>query len=96
VFIRPIIEGKFCILISTKEIRMIDRETYRKLISKRLTRLLYMAEAALPQNQYLAFRKLTLDEFGNNGLGKELDQIFESKRRDRAGINYAKEEVHHE
>ena len=74
----------------------IDQVNLKKLIYERLTRILYVAEAALPHSQYLAFRKLTLDEFGDNGLGKELDQIFESKRRDRAGINYAKEEVHHE
>jgi hypothetical protein len=30
----------------------------------------------LSANQYQAFRKLTLNEFGRNGIGKDLDRLF--------------------
>ncbi|SEA82532.1 hypothetical protein SAMN05660420_03315 [Desulfuromusa kysingii] len=60
---------------------MTEQETLQKLIAKRLTRILYVAETALPQNQYQAFRKIALDEFGNNGLNKDLEQIWKTKKR---------------
>lgn len=41
----------------------------------RLNRLLLVAEASFPESQFLAFRKITLDEFGRNGLEGELDRL---------------------
>lgn len=55
---------------------MVTRELIEKLIGKRLSEVLLIAEAALPQSQFQAFRKLTLDQFGNSGLGKDLDEAF--------------------
>ena len=63
---------------------MIDQEQIHKLISAKLTRVLLVAETALPASQFQAYRIFVLDEFGNNGLRKELDKIF-SNTMDRQG-----------
>ena len=63
---------------------MVDREHIDRLINSRLTRLLLVAETALPASRFQAFRKIVLDEFGKSGLGKELDRTF-SKEKDRHG-----------
>ena len=44
-------------------------------INRRLNRLLTIAQAALPAEQFKAFRKATLDEFGHNGLAQELKEL---------------------
>ena len=41
--------------------------------------LLY-AQAALPDSQYQAFRKLVLDEFGRNGVRRRIRTILERER----------------
>jgi hypothetical protein len=41
------------------------------LINRRLTRLLTVAEAAMQPNQFKAFRKIALDEFGWAGLQQD-------------------------
>jgi hypothetical protein len=55
---------------------MVTKEDIERLINMHLNQLLLVAETALPSNQFQAFRKITLNEFGNNGLGKELERIF--------------------
>ena len=52
------------------------------LVNARKSRVLLIAEASLPECQFLAFRKLFLCEFGNQGLEGELLEIF---NEDRAG-----------
>ena len=52
-------------------------ETLR-LVNRRLSRLLDIAEAALPPRQFRAFRKVALNEFGRSGLGFELVEIERS------------------
>lgn len=50
--------------------------------------VLLLAQAALPEHQFKAFRKLLLDEFGQKGLEKELARIYAEDRqqgRDRNG-----------
>jgi len=54
----------------------IDRENLDTLINARLTKILTIAEASFPPSQFQAFRKLTLDEFGKNGLARDLDKHF--------------------
>lgn len=44
-------------------------------VNARKNRALRFAEAALPESQYRAFRGLFLDEFGRNGLERELARI---------------------
>lgn len=47
-----------------------------------LSPVLLCAEAALPEKQYHAYRKLVLDQFGR--FGKELDKLFlNTKQRER-------------
>ena len=52
-----------------------------ELINPRKNRLLLCAEAALPERQFIAFRKLLLDELGNSGLIGDLEELL-SKGRD--------------
>jgi len=51
---------------------MVSRQVI-ELINLRLTRLLTVAEAAMAPEQFRAFRKIALDEFGWGGLRKDLD-----------------------
>ncbi len=44
-------------------------------VNARKNRALRIAEAALPESQFRAFRGLFLDEFGRNGLEQELARI---------------------
>jgi len=44
-------------------------------VNARKNRALRLAEAALPESQFRAFRGLFLDEFGRNGLEAELVRI---------------------
>lgn len=51
-------------------------------INARKNRALRYAETALPESQFRAFRSLFLDEFGRNGLERELERIVaEFERR---------------
>jgi hypothetical protein len=54
-------------------VRLSDLEP---LLSERMNRTLTVAQAALPESQFRAFRKLFLDEFGKNGLLTDLDRLF--------------------
>lgn len=55
---------------------MVTREDIERLLNTRLSQILLIAESSLPATQYQAFRKLTLNEFGRNGIGKDLDRLF--------------------
>ncbi|RPH50803.1 MAG: hypothetical protein EHM85_08965 [Desulfobacteraceae bacterium] len=55
---------------------MVDKEQIYQIINSRLTQVLLFAESSLPQSQFQAFRKLTLDQFGKSGLHKDLDLIL--------------------
>ena len=55
---------------------MVTKERIEQLINAHINQLLLVAETALPSSQFQAFRKVTLNEFGNNGLGRELDRLF--------------------
>ena len=55
---------------------MVRQEDIERLINMRLNKVLLAAETALPLNQFQAFRKITLNEFGNNGLGKDMERLF--------------------
>lgn len=59
---------------------MVDHDEIMGLVNRRMTRLLTIAQAALPPEQFRAFRKAALDEFGRNGLATELAERFTSAR----------------
>lgn len=46
-----------------------------ELLNARKNRVLLVAQAALPESQFSAFKKLFLDEFGRNGLEGELQRL---------------------
>ena len=64
---------------------MVTQETIIDLVKPRLNRMLTVAEAALPESQFKAFRKIMLDEFGKSGLERELDQVFHPQHKDMNG-----------
>lgn len=69
---------------------MVSKDHVLVLIKVRLNRLLLVAEASFAEPQFRAFRKLTLDEFGRNGLEGELDRLEregEQTERDGQGRN---------
>jgi hypothetical protein len=54
------------------------------LINPRLNRILTVAQAALPDRQFVAFRRVVLDEFGKSGLERDLDSAMQCDK-ERAG-----------
>jgi hypothetical protein len=62
---------------------MVTKEDIERLLNSHINRLLLVVEAALPPSQFQALRKFTLDEFGNNGLGKELERLLREKHKVR-------------
>jgi hypothetical protein len=71
------------------------------LVKPRIHKLLLVAEAALPEGQFAAFRKIVLDELGNSGLNKDLEELFgkgqDHKDRSGTGRNtLAGKEVDHD
>ncbi len=46
------------------------------LLEARKNRVLTYAQIGLPEQQFRAFRKAFLDEFGKSGLESELEQLF--------------------
>ena len=57
------------------------KEEIEEVIMRQVHHVLLVAEAALPESQFKAFRKLVLDGFGKNGLGKDLERLFEGVGR---------------
>ena len=66
---------------------MVKLQDIVELLNPRKNRLLLYAEAALPERQFAAFRKLLLDELGNGGLIKDLERLYgtEQDTTDRHG-----------
>ena len=64
---------------------MLTKEAILPLVNARLNRVLLIAQAALPEHQFEAFRRLILDEFGRAGLMKDLDTITDERRQERHG-----------
>lgn len=78
---------------------VIALQTLLALINKHKAQALLVAEASLPENQFKAFRKLFLCEFGEKGLEGELQKIYaEDRIKDRHGREYIMHErgCHHE
>ena len=79
---------------------MVRLQDIVELLNPRKNRLLLYAEAALPERQFAAFRKLLLDELGNGGLIKDLERLDgtgqDTKDRHGAGrhIHAGKEADH--
>jgi hypothetical protein len=59
------------------------------LLGPRKKRLLSLAEALIPKEQFRLFRKILLDEFGKGGFEGDLHRLLERQTKDRAGKNSA-------
>ena len=65
---------------------MVTLTAILELLNPCKNRVLRIAEASMPAAQFKAFRRLFLDEFGKNGLERELVKVFvESQDKDRQG-----------
>lgn len=65
---------------------MVNIDDIQRTINPRLSQLLLVAQASMPESQFKAFRKLFLNEFGNTGLLRDLEQLLgNARRQDRAG-----------
>ena len=51
------------------------------LLNLRKKRVLSIAEAALPEAQFRAFRGLLLDEFGREGLERDLERLMAEREQ---------------
>lgn len=60
---------------------MIDLNAIREALNSRKSKLLDMAQAAFPESQYIAFRKLLLNELGRQGFEQDLERILAEGNR---------------
>ena len=60
---------------------MVTQEHIMRLINARVTKILDYAALSLPEDKFILFRKLTLNEFGKSGLEKELEMVLRSQER---------------
>lgn len=60
---------------------MVSQDQIVQLVNARVKKILDFAELSLPQDKFLIFRKLTLDEFGRSGLVKELERVMRNTER---------------
>jgi hypothetical protein len=69
-------------------------------LNGRKSKLLDMAQAALPAQQFAAFRKLVLNELGRQGFEQDLERIIakgnEQEWNGQGRPIYARKEVPHE
>lgn len=63
---------------------MVTLQVILDVVNTRKNRALLLAQAALPEHQFKAFRTLLLDEFGQKGLEKELARVFAEDRQQQA------------
>jgi hypothetical protein len=67
---------------------MVTKENILALLNLRLNRILSIVELVAPADKFPICRKLILDEFGRDNLGKDLDAVFvdyKGQERERTG-----------
>ena len=64
---------------------MLTKEVILTMVNARLNRVLLIAQAALPEHQFEAFRRLILNEFGRAGLIRDMDTVLGKNRQERNG-----------
>jgi hypothetical protein len=64
---------------------MIALSSLLELVNGHKKQVLSFAEAAMPESQFRAFRKLVLNEFGEKGLEGELVKLYAENRSKREG-----------
>ena len=53
---------------------MVNKAHVIKLVNGHVTHILLVAQASLPPSQFQAYRTVVLNEFGRNGLERELER----------------------
>ena len=73
-------------ILRSRAREMVNKEDIRILINPRLNRVLTAVELSVPKDKYGTCRKLILNEFGNSGLVRDLEELFGgSGNKDRQG-----------
>jgi hypothetical protein len=69
-----------------------------ELLNARKNRILTIAQTALPDSQFQAFKKLFLDEFGQRGLEADLKKLLAQHGMEGNGREHTTQErgCHHE
>ncbi len=57
---------------------MVTLEDIIPLINVRVKKVLDLAKLSLPEEKFVTFRRMVLDEFGKSGLIKELERVGRS------------------
>lgn len=66
---------------------MVTLTAILELLNRSKGKTLWLAESAMSESQYRAFRKGMLDIFGRNGMERELVKLFtEDEKRRRNGL----------
>ncbi len=60
---------------------MVTLEAIIKLINSHKDQVLLYAQSSLSEHQFIAFRKLFLNEMGRKGLESELADLFNEKHK---------------
>lgn len=68
---------------------MVTLRAIVELVNPRKSRVLRLAEAALPPAQFRAFRGMLLDEFGRDGLERDLERLLAESNTERARTGQA-------
>ena len=66
---------------------MVTRQDIEEIINNKLKYILLIGQSSLPESQFTAFRKLILDSFGEKGLGRDLERLFNESARQGTGGN---------
>jgi hypothetical protein len=61
---------------------MVSKDDVVGVINHHLNRVLSIVELITPADKFPMCRKLILDEFGRDGLGKKLDSLFLERTRE--------------
>ncbi len=65
---------------------MVTKENILALLNSRLNRILSIVELVTPADKFAMCRKLILDDFGRDSLGRDLDAaLMELKEQERKG-----------
>ena len=58
---------------------MVSKDDILEALNPRLNRVLSLVKLVAPADKFDTCRKLILDEFGRDGLGKDLDRLCEER-----------------
>lgn len=70
---------------------MVSLEIIIPLINERVKKILDLAKLSLPDEKFVTFRRMVLDEFGRSGLIRELERVGKQLGKERLGPEYTEQ-----